>query len=95
MAGQSWLTNALRANDAAKRLAEVLGNLAGVELASPVEANMVFAHTPNAMVKRLREAGAQFYDWAPSQAGKTLIRLVTSFSTPQEDVENFIAVLKR
>jgi len=85
-----WLTNAAHANALATRLAEGLAGASGVEIAHPVEANAVFAHIPDAAARRLRAAGAKFYDWKPSQRGRTLIRLVTSFATPEEDVANFI-----
>jgi threonine aldolase len=88
-----WLTRAAHANRLAKRLAEGLQD-AGVELAHPVQANAVFAILPDALKDRLRAAGAQFYDWTPSDGGRTLVRLVTSFATPEADVEAFVGVVK-
>ena len=92
--GTSWLDHAARANGLARRLAEGLCRIAGVELAHPVEANAVFAHLPCAVVARLRAAGAAFYDWAPPENGRILVRLVTSFATPEDDVAKFLAVAK-
>ena len=37
-------------------------------------------------------AGATFYDWAPSADGRTLVRLVTSFATPEADVAKFVEI---
>lgn len=88
-----WLTRAAHANRLATRLAEGL-TAAGVELAHPVEANAVFAVLPDALKDRLRAGGAAFYDWTPSQGGQTLIRLVTSFATPEKDVEELVALVK-
>jgi threonine aldolase len=85
-----WLRNAARANALAARLAQGLG----VETAYPVEANEVFARLPDATVARLRTGGALFYDWEKPKDGRTLVRLVTSFATRDEDVERFIALAR-
>jgi threonine aldolase len=84
-----WLARAAGANRLARRLAEGLTG-AGVELAHPVEANAVFAAVPENLARRLRDGGAQFYDWGPPKDGRVVIRLVTSFATPPEDVERFV-----
>jgi threonine aldolase len=89
-----WLKNARRANALAQRLSDGMRSVAGAEIACPVEANAVFAFLPDATVARLRKSGAQFYDWTPPQDGRTLIRLVTSFATPDQDVANFIAIAR-
>ena len=95
LADDRWLTQARTANALAGRLSEQLAAIAGVELAEPVEANEVFAFFPNALVKTLRKAGAKFYDWQESRDGRTLVRLVLSFLTPEEDVQRFIQVAQR
>ena len=94
MEGGRWLAAARRANALATRLAEGLGAVAGAEIAHPVEANAVFARLPQAMIARLRAQGAQFYDWSPPEAGRTLVRLVMSFATPQGDVEQFLKIAR-
>jgi threonine aldolase len=86
-----WLKAAARANALARKLGDALSQIPGAELADPVEANAVFARLPNETVARLRKAGAVFYDWTPPTNGKTLIRLVTSFATPDEAIDRFIA----
>ena len=83
-----------RANALATRLAAGLRGVEGVEIAYPVEANAVFAWVPDTTAARLRRAGAQFHDWMPPADGRTLIRLVTSFATPEEDVANFVAAAR-
>lgn len=85
-----WLKAAARANALAARMASALAQIEGAELAHPVDANMVFVRLPDATVARLRKAGAVFYDWEPPAGGKTLIRLVLSFATPEEAVEHFV-----
>jgi threonine aldolase len=90
--GERWLDRAARANTLAQRLEAGLRSVEGAQIAQPVEANAVFVSLPDRTVKRLREAGAVFYDWGPPADGHTLIRLVTSFATPEEDVERFVQV---
>ena len=89
-----WLALAAKANALAARLAEGLARVPGAEIANPVEANAVFARLPDAAVARLRAAGALFYDWEPSENGKTLVRLVVSFATPQAGVTRLLETLR-
>ena len=95
-----WLRLAERANAAARRLAERLGALPGVRLAWPCEANEVFLVVPDATVAAWRAAGAKFYAWSTRslaaerapRAGETLVRLVTSFETREEEIDRLAAV---
>ncbi|HTT99536.1 MAG TPA: low specificity L-threonine aldolase [Rhizomicrobium sp.] len=89
-----WIANASRANAMAARLAEGLLKVDGAVIEHPVEANAVFVTLPDRTKARLRKAGVQFYDWAPPKDRRTLIRLVTSFATPEEDVANFISIAR-
>lgn len=89
-----WLTLAARANGLALRLAQGLAAVPGADVGHPVEANAVFVRLPNPTIAKLREAGAFFYDWAPSEEGRTLVRLVMSFATPEADVEKFLALAR-
>jgi|SRR5581483_4254467 len=89
-----WREAAARANGLAARLAAGLRGVPGAEIACPVEANAVFVRLPDAVVTKLRKAGARFYDWAPSQNGRTLIRLVCSFATPESAVAGFVAAAR-
>lgn len=88
--GDLWLALAKRANGLAQRLAQGLAGVSGAEIAHPVESNAVFVRLPNDTIARLRKGGARFYDWSPSEGGRTLVRLVLSFATPGEDVERFL-----
>jgi threonine aldolase len=87
-----WLARAAHANRLATRLADGLKAVEGVEIAHPVDANAVFVWLPDELAARLRNGGAAFYDWGPPAGGRTLIRLVTSFATPEADVERFVAL---
>lgn len=90
LAGGKWLAHARAANALAQRLAKGLSEIAGAELAEPVEANEVFLRLPDAVAQKLRGGGAIFYDWEAPENGRTLIRLVLSFLTPADDVDRFI-----
>ncbi|HLY07071.1 MAG TPA: beta-eliminating lyase-related protein [Rhizomicrobium sp.] len=86
-----WLGWAAAANALAIVLANGLGEISGVEIVHPVEANLVFASMPEALVQKLRAAGASFYDWGPLQGERRLIRFVTSFMTPEGDIGRLLA----
>jgi len=90
-----WLRNARRANALALRMAEGLSRVPGIEIGPPTEANAVFAYFPDALSKRLLEAGVRFYPWEPGKNGRTLMRLVLSCATPEDDVERFLELAAR
>jgi threonine aldolase len=92
--GDIWLRNARRSNALAQTLAKGLRDIEGVEFAYPIDANSLFVRLPDKTVARLRDAGADFLDWGPSEGGRTLIRLVCSFATPEADVDGFIELAR-
>jgi threonine aldolase len=88
-----WLEKAARANALAARLGEGLA-MRGVTVTAPVQTNMVFAELPLATAARLRAAGALFFDRSrPSREDMTVARLVTSFATPEADVDRFLSLV--
>jgi threonine aldolase len=86
--GNLWRRNAMRANDAAGRLATGLSRLDGVTLAHPVEANEIFPCMPDDLAAALRDDGFLFLDWPAAGPGGR--RLVTSPVTTEADVEAFL-----
>ena len=91
-----WLRLGHQANEAAHRLARGLGEIDGVELCHPVDANLVFAIFPPHINKALYAAGAQYYPWVvpgDSADGK-MVRLITSFSTTMEQVDAFLSIAR-
>ena len=88
-----WQRNARHANAMARRLSEGLAALPGVSLLYPVEANMIFAKLPQALIAGLRAEGFRFYDWGPE--GGNEVRLVTAFCTTEAEVEAFLATARR
>ena len=88
--GDHWVDNARHANALAQRLAQGLARAKDVTVAHPVQANAVFARMPVALAKKLRAAGAVFYDWGVPENGAVLARLMLSFATPEADVAKLI-----
>jgi len=96
-----WLDLASHANDMADRLAQGL-SAAGIKPVWPVEANEVFVPLSVDADRRLKNAGALYHTWSAGSlpAGltlppdTTLMRLVTSFSTTEAEVEQFVATAR-
>ncbi|SOC84624.1 L-threonine aldolase [Ensifer adhaerens] len=97
-----WLELAGHANAMADRLRAGIAASNNARSAWETNANEVFAIFRNDASKRLRDAGAQFYDWheipehlhdamAPDE---TLVRLVTSFATDASEVDRFVELLR-
>ncbi len=57
----AWLRNAAHGNDCARKLAEAVAGLPGLELMFPVEANAVFLRAPEPVLDGLRARGWRFY----------------------------------
>jgi len=98
--GGLWLDLARRSNGAAARLAEGIAHSATARLAWPTGSNELFVIVRNDALKALQDKGAVFYDWPAGPAVKatmaedeSLIRLVTSFATTDEEVDGFLAAL--
>jgi threonine aldolase len=88
-----WRRNAEHANGMARRLADAITAIDGVELAHPVEANGVFANLPVPAIDRLREAlpaAMPFYVW-DEEAGT--VRLMCSWDTSAEDIDELATAL--
>lgn len=94
----NWLTTARHANGMARRLAEGISSSSAARLGWETQTNEVFAVLPKAAIAALRADGAMFYEW-PAEGieigpDETLVRLVTSFATTEEDVERLLGHLK-
>jgi threonine aldolase len=95
-----WLDNAQTANRLALRLAEGLRQSNHIRLAFPVEANEIFVVIPRPLDAKLRAAGATYFEWMPDSLDNGLgenevfVRLVTSYATPPEAIDKFLANIK-
>jgi threonine aldolase len=85
-----WRKSAAHANGIAGRIGRALEGVPGIEMAVPVETNMVFAHMSVEKAAKLRAGGAIFHDWLPAKDGKLVARIATAFATPEEHVARFI-----
>lgn len=83
-----WIRLASRANE----MALVLAAAAEGMLSCPVQTNQVFI-TPGAeALGRLREQGAEFYDWGAAGSGEA--RLVVSWNQPEAEVKAMASLLR-
>ena len=83
-----WRHNARHANAMMALLQEGMASIAGVEIVTPAQANMLFCRLPVAMAEALLAQGFSFYT---GRWDEGVVRFVTSFQTQQADVEDFIA----
>lgn len=94
-----WLRLAAQSNAMADRLRDGLkASATGARLAWPTQGNEVFAIVPDALIATARAAGAQFYDWPADSAAdlssdETMIRLVTSWNTTDEEVDSLLRIV--
>ncbi|MEP6809155.1 MAG: low specificity L-threonine aldolase [Chthoniobacterales bacterium] len=85
-----WLRNAQRANAAAGRLEQALAGISGLKLAFPRQANALFLHMPESLVKSLSERGWHFYKFIEPD----IYRLMCSFAARDEVIDAFAADAK-
>ena len=91
--GDLWLRSATHANAMAARLAAAVSGIEGVSIEHHVEANVVFAHLPQAAIDRLLDelpGQPPFYVW--DEAG-AIVRWMCSWDTSEEDVDQFAAAV--
>ena len=89
--GGLWLRSAAHANAMAARLRAGVESIPGIELSQKTESNGVFAVLPAGVADRLRTS-FRFYDW--NEATRE-VRWMCSFDTTPDDVDSFIAAIKR
>src|SRR5262249_30091596 len=95
-----WLKNAATANALAAKLADGLRQSGGIRVAFPVEANEVFVVMPGDLDRRLRAAGAHYFEWMPDSLDiglgedEVFVRFVLSYATPPDTVDRFLVAIK-
>ena len=87
-----WLKNARHANDMGKRLSEGLNNHSDINLSYPTEANEVFATFPRNKIEHLNSEG---YTINEDEWDGKAVRLVTAWNTKDNDVDEFLEILKK
>ncbi len=93
-----WLDLAGHANAMADRLRETISSSGKAHLAWPSVTNEVFVSMPEVLAERLRENGALFHNWPPTEdfvpsEDRILVRLVTNFATTADDIAAFADLL--
>jgi len=87
----AWLRHARHANAMAKRLESGIRGLPQIEIAYPVQSNVVFARIPQPIVQGMYERGWKFYTHV-GEADEA--RLMCSWDTTPEDVDAFAGDLR-
>jgi threonine aldolase len=85
-----WRRLAAHANAMARLLADAVGELPGVQITQPVQANAVFAVLPPQATATLQER-FRFYVWN-EHTGE--VRWMCSWDTTEEDVQTFAAAVR-
>ena len=95
-----WLDVARHSNAMAARLQSGIASSSHARLAWESPANETFPIVPTPVSKDLTAKGAMFYEWTPPRsashllgADETMLRLVTSFATTEDHVDQFIELL--
>lgn len=96
-----WLNLAKHANAMANHLQIGIANAPQARLAWQAEANEVFCILNKDQAAKLKAQGAVFYEWNPPRSlpqrlseQEVMVRLVTSFATEIEQVDQFLTLLK-
>ena len=84
-----WLANARHANAMARRLADRIGGLSGVDIRQPVQSNAVFVSLDPGQIESLQQDWT-FGIWDPAEH---VVRLMAAFDTAEEDVDDFAAAI--
>lgn len=100
LADDLWLDLARHSNAMADRLREGIGASSNARLGWQTETNELFPVMGKRKAAELREKGAVILDWNPPRAvrgsigeDETMVRMVTSFATTEEDVQRFVDLL--
>ncbi len=88
--GDLWRQNASHANAMARRLADGVRGLPGVEISLPVEANAVFARLDRRHIEALQRDWF-FHVWDEKAS---VVRWMAAFNTTESDVDQFAASVR-
>jgi threonine aldolase len=87
LADDLWLANATHANTMAARLASGLASIPGVDLAYPVQSDVVFARLDPRHIAELQRDWT-FHVWDESTS---IVRWMTAYDTQESDVDAFLS----
>lgn len=86
-----WRRNAAHANAQAHRLAQQLERIDGVVLRRPTLVNALFPEVPAPVAEALRRRYL-IHTWATAPSGNPVLRLMCSWQTTQEEVDELAAL---
>lgn len=86
-----WRRNAEHANRMAQVLAAELAQISQIKITQQVESNGVFAEVPKKYIPLLQKRYF-FYVWNEATSE---VRFMTSFDTSEEDIRDFVGLVKR
>lgn len=90
MEGDLWRQNAAHANEMARRLADGVRDLPGVDVCLPVESNAVFARLDRRHIEALQRDWF-FHVW---DERTSVVRWMAAFDTTEADVDRFVASVR-
>jgi threonine aldolase len=88
--GDLWKRQAEHSNAMARRLADAVADVDGVELTQEVQTNAVFAILPREATERLQQEH-RFYVWNEATGE---VRWMCGWDTPEDDVDEFAAAIR-
>jgi threonine aldolase len=88
--GDLWRRNAEHANEMARRLADGIRDLDGVEISYPVESNAVFARLNRHHIEALQRDWF-FHVW---DERTSVVRWMAAFDTTESDVDQFLTAIR-
>jgi threonine aldolase len=86
-----WKQSALHANNMAQLLSLKLSGIKGISITQKVQSNGVFVIIPAEVAEKMKEKYF-FYTW---NEPKSEYRLMTSWDTQEEDISDFIMILRK
>jgi threonine aldolase len=90
--GELWHELALNANEMARLLGQRIAAIPEATIVYPIEANAVFVRLPNKLIERAQKA-KYFYVWEPGDHDESVVRLMCSYDTTEEDISALIETL--
>ncbi|MGE3973263.1 MAG: low specificity L-threonine aldolase [Bdellovibrionales bacterium] len=88
-----WLKNAEHSNKMAQLFSKELTALSRVEITQSVDANALFVRIPNSLIEKLQKT-FHFYLWEKGTE-HSIVRWMTAFDTTSQDIEQFVATIKK
>jgi threonine aldolase len=86
-----WKKNAMHSNSMAQLLFNKVKDIKGITITQRVESNGVFVLLPPGIAENLQK----YYFFYPWDESRSEYRWMTSWDTTEEDIENFVELLKK